>query len=404
LLFAFVISLEVKMKGNNIVIGITGGIACYKMCEVVSGLKKAGAGVDVVMTKNATQFVAPLTFETLSQRPVTVDMFAKKKRFDVEHVALAQKADGLVIAPATANIIGKLACGIADDMLSTTVLAAKCPIIIAPAMNTAMLESKAVRENLQTLASRGYIILPCGEGRLACGDTGKGKMCEPQVILDKIAEILSAKQDLRGKKILVTAGATIQKIDGVRFISNFSSGKMGCEIAKNALERGADVILVLGSHTVEPPPGARVVSVQTTDDMFKAVIGNMGDCDLIVKAAAPCDYSPETITAGKIKSRSLDLKLSKTVDIAAEVGKIKGGKTLIVFAAETENLIENARKKLIVKNADFVIANDVTLEGAGFNCDTNIGTVIDKNGSITELPKLTKAALAVKILDLFSAQ
>jgi len=392
------------MKGKNVVVGVTGGIACYKVCEVVSALKKSGACVDVIMTKNAAQFVAPLTFETLSQRPVTVDMFAKKKRFDVEHISLAQKADVFVVAPATANIIGKLACGIADDMLSTTVLACKCPIIVAPAMNTAMFESAAVQKNLQTLESRGYIILQPEEGRLACGDTGKGKMCAPQVILDKIAEVLAVKLDLTGKKVLVTAGATIQKIDGVRFISNFSSGKMGCEIARNALERGAEVILVLGNHTAAVPEGAEIVKVETTDDMFKAVMSNIGDCDLIVKAAAPCDFSPETVEKSKIKAASVNLKLNKTVDIAAEVGKVKGGAALIVFAAETENLLENAKKKLVAKNADFVVANDVTQDGAGFNCDTNIVTVIAKNGDIIEFPKLTKAALAGKILDLFLQQ
>jgi len=260
------------LNGRNIVIGVTGGIAVYKVCEVVSNLKKLGACVDVIMTKHAAEFVTPLTFQTLSNRHVTVDMFAPVTSWEVEHISLAQKADVFVIAPASANTIGKYACGIADNMLLTTVLATKAPVVIAPAMNTSMLENTAVQENLKTLEKRGCVILPTESGRLACGQTGNGRMCAPSVIVDKIVELLCPKQDLKGRKVLVTAGATIQKLDAVRYITNFSSGKMGCEIAKNAAERGAAVTLILGKNNVKPPANVSVVSVESTEDMFNAVM------------------------------------------------------------------------------------------------------------------------------------
>ncbi len=384
---------------KNVVLGVTGGIACYKSCEIVSRLKKLGFGVDVIMTQHACEFVQPLTFETLSSRPVVTDMFDRKHPWEVEHISLAKKASVFVIAPATANIIGKLANGIADDMLSTTAMATKSKIIIAPAMNTNMYENPAVQENIQKLKQRGYIFVEPVAGRLACGDVGKGKMAEPVEIVEKIKEVLSEKQDLLGKKILVSSGATSQPIDGVRCITNYSSGKMGCAIAQNAADRGAEVTLVLGLHSCKVPQNVKVINVGTTDDMFEAVKDNYAQNDVVIMAAAPSDYKPAQAIKNKLKGNSIELKLEKNVDIAKYIGENKTEKqTLVIFAAETENLIENAKGKLKNKRADMVVANDVTKEGAGFNVDTNIATFISANEQ-KSMDKMTKDQLAVAILD-----
>jgi len=384
---------------KNVVLGVTGGIACYKSCELVSRLKKSGYGVDVIMTKNACQFVQPLTFETLSARPVVYDMFDRNHPWEVEHISLAKKADIFVIAPATANVIGKIANGIADDMLTTTVMATKAKVLLAPAMNTNMYENPVLQENIAKLKKLGYLFVEPAEGRLACGDVGKGKMAEPAEIADKIKEILQENQDFSGKKMLITAGGTSQPIDGVRCISNYSSGKMGCAIARNAAERGACVTLVLGNHTCDIPDGVNMVSVKTTEEMFDAVKSHCQSSNIFIMSAAPSDYKPAKIFANKIKDKKINLELEKTVDIAEYVGKNKSeNQLLVIFAAETENLIENAVGKMEKKKADMVVANDVTKDGAGFNIDTNIVTIITREDKI-DYPKMSKTDLAKIILD-----
>lgn len=388
------------LENFNVLLGVSGGIACYKSCEIVSRLKKLGAGVDVIMTAHATEFVSPLTFETLSARPVVSDMFSRERQWEVEHIALAKKADICIIAPATANIIAKLAEGIADDMLSTTYLALKCPIIIAPAMNTNMYCNPTVRDNLAKLKDKGVIIIDSIEGRLACGDSGKGKMAEPVDIVAKAVETLLPKRDYEGKRVLVTAGATRENIDGVRFITNRSSGKMGVEIAKSAAKRGAEVILVKGLTQVEIPSYiTRVVSVESTAQMYDAVMENYKDCDVIIKAAAPSDYRPVEAVSQKLKGEEITLKLTKNPDIAKAVGEVKGERKLVVFCAETQELMSSAKVKLKSKNADMVVANDVTAEGAGFDVDTNIVTILKRDGSEISYPKMSKSEVAGVILD-----
>lgn len=388
------------LKNFNVLLGVSGGIACYKSCEIVSRLKKLGAGVDVIMTAHATEFVSPLTFETLSARPVVSDMFSRERQWEVEHIALAKKADICVIAPATANIISKLAEGIADDMLSTTYLALKCPIIIAPAMNTNMYDNPIVKDNLAKLKSKGVIIIDAVEGRLACGDSGKGKMAEPVDIVAKVVEVLLPKRDYEGKKVLITAGATREDIDGVRFITNRSSGKMGIELAKAAVKRGAEVVLVKGLTQVEIPSYiSRVIPVESTAQMYDAVMSNYQDCDMIIKAAAPSDYRPIKAISQKLKGDEITLKLIKNPDIAKAVGEVKGNRKLVVFCAETQDLIASAKGKLAGKNADMVVANDVTAEGAGFDVDTNIVTILKKDGSELSYPKMSKSQVADVILD-----
>lgn len=384
---------------KNVVLGVTGGIACYKACQLVSDLKKKGYSVDVIMTKNACQFVAPLTFETLSARPVVVDTFDRNHPWEVEHISLAKKADIFVIAPATANIIGKIACGIADDMLSTTVMATKSPVLIAPAMNTNMYENAVVQDNIARLKSLGYLFIEPSVGRLACGDVGKGKLAEPSVIEEAIDRILFPKTDLSGKKVLVTAGGTTQPIDGVRCVTNYSSGKMGCAVAAAAAERGADVTLVLGVHTCDKPNGVKIIDVSTTDEMMSAVKDVYYTADIIVMAAAPSDYRPAVEIKNKIKGDKITLEFVKNADIAEFVGKNKkDSQTLVIFAAETENLVQNAKAKLVKKHADMVVANDVTKDGAGFSADTNIVTIISGSES-REYEKMSKDKLADIIID-----
>lgn len=391
------------LKGKNIVLGVTGGIAVYKAADLVSKLVKNHANVDVIMTEGATKFVTPLTFQTMSQNVVHTEMFGLITNFDVEHISLAQKADIILIAPATANTIGKIANGIADNMLTTVVMASKAKIIFAPAMNTNMYNNPIVQENIEKLKKLGHEFIKPGEGRLACGDYGAGKMAEPSNILEYIIASLVEK-DLKGKKVVVTAGPTIAPLDPVRYMTNHSSGKMGYSIAKEASDRGAEVVLITGPTALTPPEGAEVVRVDTTKDMFDAVGRYFHDCDILIKSAAPLDYRPENVSPIKIKktdndSDILDIRFIKNPDIAAHYGKFKENQIIVGFAAETNNVIENALDKLKRKNFDIIVANDVTEKGAGFKTDTNIVTIINKDGISDTYPIMDKKQLAKVILD-----
>ena len=388
------------LSGKCVVVGVTGGIAAYKTCEVVSRLKKLHADVRVIMTKNATEFVSPLTFQSLSHNPVSVDTFANIQTWEIEHIALAQRADVFVIAPATANIIGKLACGIADDMLSTTVMATHAPVLIAPAMNTAMLENAATQQNMRTLSERGMRFIAPGTGMLACGTSGAGRMSEPSQIVDEIVRTLRPREDFAGLSVVVTAGPTAEPLDPVRYITNRSSGKMGYAIAEAAHARGAHVTLISGPTAIQPPKGVDVVRIGTTQELYDAVLGHAG-ADVVIQAAAPADYRAREISPTKIKRTgdSLMIELVPNPDIAAALGARKHpGQTLVGFAAETNNVIENAQGKLKRKSLDLIVANDVTRAGAGFDVDTNIVTLIDSEG-MKELPMMTKREVADGILD-----
>jgi phosphopantothenoylcysteine decarboxylase/phosphopantothenate--cysteine ligase, prokaryotic len=384
---------------KTIILGVTGGIAAFKACEIVSRLKKLGYAVRVVMTKNATEFVAPLTFETLSGAPVSVGVFDKGREFDMEHISYSKLASAYVIAPCTANVIGKLAAGIADDLLTTTVMAAVSPVVICPAMNTNMYLSAANQENIKKLKERGFLFVDPAEGLLACGDVGVGRLAEPSEIVAFVDKILNPARDLDGKTVLVTAGGTEEPVDPVRFIGNRSSGRMGAALAEAAIDRGARVVLIAGRVSVELPEAAEIIRVKTTAEMFDAVIENVPRSDMIVKAAAPADYKVKNYSKEKIKAGNMTLELVKNPDIAKEVGRIKGNRTLVIFAAESGDLIKNAAEKLAEKNADMIVANDVTAEGAGFETDTNIATIIKKGGEPINLPKMSKRELADKILD-----
>ncbi len=384
-------------RKKRVLLGVSGCIAAYKACEIVSTLSKADIEVKVIMTKNACQLVGPKTFEVLSKNAVAIDTFEDVANFDVHHISLAKWADVFLIAPATANCIAKFALGIADDMLSTTYMASKACKIVVPAMNTNMYEAEAFQNNLQTLKNRGVNIISPIEGNLACGDSGKGKMESPAEICKFVIETLNKKADMKGKTVLVTAGGTAEPIDGVRKITNSSSGKMGVEIAKSFSERGANVIFIHGNTSVEIPNFYKNIKVGTTDEMFEAVMANLELCDAIVKSAAPCDFKVKHQFENKIKEKALSLELVPNVDIASAVGKVKGDKILVIFAAETQNLIENAKGKLARKNADFVVANDVTQAGAGFNVDTNIATLLFADGREMPLEMMSKAQLACVI-------
>ncbi len=386
------------LHGKTILVGVSGGIAAYKTCNLVSSLVKSGATVHVMMTENATKFVTPLTFETLSHNRVTVDTFDRDFTWEVEHVALAKKADAVTIAPATANVIAKLACGIADDFLTTTVLACKCPILFAPAMNTAMLDNPVTQANIKKLQDRGMTAIFGGCGRLACGDTGRGRMAEPDDLLNAVISLFDSKKDFSGKTVLVTSGATRTALDPVRFLSNNSSGKMGYSLAEAAESRGADVIYIKGyTDTADVPSSWTTVDVTTTEQLLTAVKENIDRADVVIMAAAPCDYTAD-ISEQKIKSETLTLKLKKSPDCAKWVGEHKGDKKLVVFAAETCDCEKNAREKLHKKNADMVVLNDVTVPGAGFCVDTNAVTLITEDESVS-VPLMKKRALADIILD-----
>lgn len=384
---------------KTVVLGVTGCIAAYKACEIVSSLKKLNYDVRVIMTQNATEFVSPLTFETLSNNKVVVSTFEKNREFNVEHISYAKLADIFIVAPATANVISKIADGIADDMLTTTIMATKALKIICPAMNTAMYENPLFQQNLKKLKDLGYLIIEPESGPLACGDIGKGRLADPQDIVAEIDKRLTPNPDYRGKTILITAGATEEAIDSVRFITNHSSGKMGISIAKAALARGAKVILIHGRVSEMLPNLSSNIYVKSTEDMYKEVIKNLDKCDIVIKAAAPSDYKVKNFSKEKIKATNVNIELEKNIDIAAEVGKRKGNKKLIIFAAETSDLLKHAKNKLNSKNADLVVANDVLAEGAGFNVDTNIVTLIKPNGDIISLEKMLKTKLADVLLD-----
>lgn len=384
---------------KTVILGVTGGIAAYKSCEITSRLVKLGYDVRVVMTKNATEFVTPLTFETLSKNKVVTETFDKEREFEVEHISYAKLASAFLIAPCTANVIAKLAEGIADDMLTTTVMATKAPVYICPAMNTGMYLNPVVERNIRTLKERGYRFIGPVDGRLACGDVGIGKMSEPAEIVSRIDGDLTPNPDYRGRTVLITAGATREPVDGVRYITNRSSGKMGMAIAEAVTERGGEVILVCGSVTAPIPKGVECINVTTTQDMRDAVTANLPRADIVIMSGAPADYRVKNYSPSKIKAETLMLELVKNPDIAKEVGEVKGNKKLVVFAAETDDLIPNALKKLRAKNADMIVANDVTAEGAGFDTDTNIATLITADGAMTALEKMPKTELANVILD-----
>ena len=390
------------LSGRHVVMGVTGGIAAYKACEVVSRLKKLGAEVDVIMTHNATKLVAPLTFETLSARPVCVDTFARTESWDVRHISLAQKADVMLVAPATANLMAKLACGIADDMLTTTLLATKAPILLAPAMNTGMWTAEATQQNLRTLLARGVRTVGPDSGHLACGDSGAGRMSEPEAIVQAVCDLLCRTRDMEGLRVLVTAGPTVERIDPVRYLTNDSSGKMGYALAQAARDRGARVTLLTGPVHITPPQGVSVVPVTSTQSLYDAMLARCGQQDIIVQAAAPADYRVEHPAAQKLKKRAgepLTLTLVENPDIAKAVGERKqSGQVLVGFAAETQNVLENARGKLLSKHLDLIVANDVTAEGAGFGTDTNIVTLISHGGTET-LPLMSKREVAHRIWD-----
>ena len=390
------------LKDKTVVIGVSGGIAVYKTLDVVSRLRKLGVNVNVIMTKSATEFVTPLSFQSLSQNYVVCDMFEDPKTWDVEHISLAKRADVFLIAPATANVIGKIANGIADDMLTTTVMATKAKVLIAPAMNTNMYENPILQRNINTLKELGYNFVEPESGRLACGDTGKGKLASPETIVDEVVKLLSKGQDLKGKSIIVTAGPTVESIDPMRYITNRSTGKMGYSIAKEAIERGADVTLITGPTNLTPPQNLKkLVKIESAKDMYEAVLENLDENDVVIKSSAVADYKPKNYSNKKIKKSDDDLviELDRNKDIAQEIGKIKNNKILVGFAAETNDLIENASLKIKKKNIDFIVANDLTKEGAGFGVDTNIVKIIDKEGNITEYPKMKKEEVANIILD-----
>ncbi|MCM1367306.1 MAG: bifunctional phosphopantothenoylcysteine decarboxylase/phosphopantothenate--cysteine ligase CoaBC [Roseburia sp.] len=386
------------LQDKVIVVGVSGGISAYKTCALVSKLVQSGAEVHVMMTENATKFVAPLTFETLSHNRVTVDTFDRNFTWEVEHVSLAKKADAVVIAPATANVIAKLACGIADDFLTTTVLACKCPVIFAPAMNTAMLENPVTRANIGKLEERGYIAVFGGEGYLACGDSGSGRMAEPETLSEALIKLYAVRRDFEGKTVLITSGATRLNIDPVRFLSNRSSGKMGYALAQAVYARGAKVIYIKGyTNAFSLPSEWKVIDVTTTAEMYDAVTKNASQVDIMIMSAAPCDYAVDR-SPQKIKSDTLVLELKKTHDCAAWAGAHKVNRKLVIFAAETNDAVANATEKLKNKHADMAVLNDVTQEGAGFDTDTNIVTLITKDGA-ESLPIMKKRELADIIAD-----
>lgn len=387
---------------KTVVLGVSGGIAAYKACDIVSKLRKEDINVNVIMTKHAAEFVSALTFQSLSQNSVAVDMFDQVENWDIEHISLAKKADVFLIAPATANIIGKIANGIADDMLSTTVMATKAPVLIAPAMNTNMYENTITQTNISKLKSLDYKFIEPRYGRLACGDIGQGKLADTDLIVDSVKFLLDRSNELKGKNVLVTAGPTQESIDPVRFISNRSTGKMGYALAYEAALMGAKVILITGPTKLEIPYGMHeVINIKSAAEMYEAVIDRFDNIDIVIKAAAVADYKPKYVSDSKIKKSDSDLslELDRNKDILFELGKRKTNQILVGFAAETNDLLENAKKKLTKKNLDFIVANDLKQEGAGFATDTNIAKLIFSNGKIEELPIMTKKELSKRIYD-----
>ena len=389
------------LKGKTVVLGVTGSIAAYKIASLASMLVKKQANVHVIMTQNAMNFINPITFETLTGHKCLVDTFDRNFEFQVEHVSLAKQADVVMIAPASANVIGKLAHGIADDMLSTTLLACRCPKFLSPAMNTAMYENPIVQDNLKILKKYGYEVITPASGYLACGDTGSGKMPEPETLYQYIEKELAGPKDLTGKKVLVTAGPTQENIDPVRYITNHSSGKMGYAVAKAAMLRGAEVTLVSGQTALTPPMFVDYVQITTAEEMYQAVTSRSDEQDIIIKAAAVADYRPKTVYDNKVKKQDgqMSIELERTRDILAYLGEHKReNQFLCGFSMETENMIGNSRAKLQKKNLDMVAANNVKVEGAGFQGDTNVMTLITQDQEIA-LPLMSKEEVADKILD-----
>jgi len=393
-------ALVANNKPKNVVLGVSGGIACYKAVELVRLLVKEQYTVQVIMTRGAMQFVTPLTFQTLSARPVATDTFNLTQESEIGHINLADSADIFVVAPATANVIGKIAAGIADDLLSTVLMATQAPVLIAPAMNIHMYQNPILQENLLKLRRIGYEILEPDEGYLACGYEGKGRLPDPEAILEQIRLQLK-KKDLAGEKLIVTAGPSREPLDPIRYISNRSSGKMGYALARAAARRGAEVVLISGPTALTPPPGVKVTAVDTAAEMRRAILDEYAACTAVIMAAAVADYHPAEFSVNKIKRGrgSLDVRLEPNPDILKELGRRKDGKLLIGFAAETDNLDANAEKKLREKNLDMIVANDVTKQGSGFDGDTNIATIIDRRGATHSLPLMSKDELADQIFD-----
>lgn len=390
-----------NLQGKCVLLGITGGIAAYKMANVASGLRKAGATVHVIMTENATKFITPLTFETLTNNRCVVDTFARDFQYDVKHISLAKAADLILIAPATANVIAKLANGLADDMLTTTVLAARCKKLIAPAMNTAMLENPITQDNLAKLKKYGFGIIEPAVGMLACKDVGSGKLPEPETLLDCIAMELAREKDMAGLHVTVTAGPTQEALDPVRYLTNHSTGRMGYAIAREAMLRGADVTLISGPTALKPVPGVKTVDVVSAKDMFEAVQAALPETDILVKAAAVADYRPVSIAEDKIKKQDGDMAipLKRTDDILGWVAEHRHpGLFVCGFSMETRDMIENSRKKLDRKHLDMIAANNLKVAGAGFGVDTNVVTILTADG-IQELPLMGKDQVAAKLLD-----
>ncbi len=394
------------LKNKYVVLGVTGSIAAYKAASLASALIKLHCDVQVIMTANAANFIHPVTFETLTGRKCLIDTFDRNFSFEVEHISVAKRADLVLVAPASANVIGKLAHGIADDMLTTTLMACTCPKLISPAMNTAMYENPVLQDNLRLLEKYGYQIIEPASGHLACGDSGKGKMPEPDELLSWVLKEIAYKKDLTGKKILVTAGPTQESIDPVRFITNHSSGKMGYAIARAAMLRGADVTLVTGPVSIAPPPFVRVVPVLSAEDMFQAVTSVSDRQDAVIKAAAVADYTPLSVSDQKVKKKDgeMNIELKRTKDILKFLGEHKpDGQFLCGFSMETENMLQNSRKKLAQKHVDMIVANSLRTSGAGFGTDTNVVTLITRDGE-EELPLMSKDEVAHQILNrIFSA-
>lgn len=390
-----------NLQGKCVLLGITGGIAAYKMANVASGLRKAGATVHVIMTENATKFITPLTFETLTNNRCVVDTFARDFQYDVKHISLAKAADLILIAPATANVIAKLANGLADDMLTTTVLAARCKKLVAPAMNTAMLENPITQDNLAKLKKYGFGIIEPAVGMLACKDVGSGKLPEPETLLDCIAMELAREKDMAGLHVTVTAGPTQEALDPVRYLTNHSTGRMGYAIAREAMLRGADVTLISGPTALKPVPGVKTVDVVSAKDMFEAVQAALPETDILVKAAAVADYRPVSIAEDKIKKQDGDMSipLERTDDILGWVAEHRHpGLFVCGFSMETRDMLENSRKKLARKHLDMIAANNLKVAGAGFGVDTNVVTILTADG-IQELPLMGKDQVAAKLLD-----
>lgn len=393
------------LSNKTIIVGVTGGIAAYKACDVVSKLKKLNANIHVIMTESACEFVQPMTFQTLSNNFVINDMFKEPKTWEVEHIELAKRADAFLIVPATANFIGKLAAGIADDMLTTTVMATRAPVIIAPAMNTNMYTNRIVQANIGALQDLGYKFIEPASGRLACGDIGAGKLADVDDIVAYVVDFFEKEaqvKDLVGRRIMISAGPTIEAIDPVRYITNRSSGKMGYAIAKRAVARGAQVTLVSGKTDLDVPKGlVKYINIESADDLYENLVREFEANDVVIQSAAVADYKPKSYSDKKIKKKDSDLsiELCRNKDVAQELGKIKGDKVLVGFAAETNDVLENATKKIKKKNLDFIVANDLTMQGAGFSTETNIVKIIEANGRINEYPKLLKSEVGDIILD-----